>query len=756
MPESDLERFCKEGAFFKFLFENTSTGVLVRILTGDPHTETFVMANAAASRLTGISEEQLVCFTPADLFASPNVVFMPQGEFVNAEIRHSSGKCVPVQIATDIYQEECRAYAISLLRPVDATGPALLEAVQANLRESQERLELAQKAGKVGVFDLDIPTGRAVWTEQLEELFGLEPGSFEGNYEGWASRVHPEDRPEIEGRFRQWMSDRQERVEFEYRMIRADGAVRWISAGTRFFYAPDGAPLRMVGTNVDITERKMSEEALQRANQQFRALFETSQAGLALFDAKPPYRVLAHNRWYQEIFPEPYRSQGVMGVPAGELLTQMEETGLAGIFRETAQGAAVGSFTNFYYETVPGEPRWWNWSLQPVVEGGEVAALALVAVDVTREVRALHDLEQALANLQASEAQFRTLANNISQLAWMADGTGWVFWYNQRWFDYTGAAPGEMQGWGWKKVHHPEHVDRVVAKVSRCFETGEVWEDTFPLRGKDGNYRWFLSRAIPIRDQEGKVVRWFGTNTDITQQRETEEALRESEANLRSSNKSLEQFAYAASHDLQEPLRQVSGFVSLLEKKNADKLDDESKEYLTFVKEGALRMHALINDLLEYSRVGRIGKMSPNVDLNTALENAIQNIQGRMDEAHAEVVADPLPVVRGNLMALTQVFQNLLGNSVKFRGPDPLRIEIGARRNNRHWLIWVKDNGIGFPQESAEQIFMLFQRLHGRKDYEGTGIGLTICRRAVEHHGGRIWAESEPGRGATFYFTLPI
>lgn len=234
-----------------------------------------------------------------------------------------------------------------------------------------------------------------------------------------------------------------------------------------------------------------------------------------------------------------------------------------------------------------------------------------------------------------------------------------------------------------------------------------------------------------------------------------EEALRESAANLARSNKDLEQFAYVASHDLQEPLRQISGFVRLLHRNYAPLFDQNAKEFFDFIQDGAHRMQSLIDDLLQYSRVGRNKTALSSVDLNEVCHTARSNLQTRISETRANVTVNPLPVVKGNPTLLAQVFQNLLANSLKFRGQAQPEIEVGARQDGNEWLVWVKDNGIGFEAAHADSIFMVFQRLHPRHAYEGTGIGLAICKRAIEQHGGRIWAESKPNDGATFYFTLP-
>jgi light-regulated signal transduction histidine kinase (bacteriophytochrome) len=226
---------------------------------------------------------------------------------------------------------------------------------------------------------------------------------------------------------------------------------------------------------------------------------------------------------------------------------------------------------------------------------------------------------------------------------------------------------------------------------------------------------------------------------------------------LRRSNEDLESFAYIASHDLQEPLRSINGFLSLLQQRYAGQLDAKAKEYIAYAVGGATRMSHLINDLLQYSRVGRKERQFQPTDSAQVLAGALANLQGAIEEAGAAVTYDDLPVVMGDQVLLIQVFQNLIGNAVKFRSPErPCDIHIGCEKNGTDWEFSVKDNGIGIESEYYERIFLIFRRLHTQQKYAGTGIGLAICKKIVERHGGRIWVESKPGEGSTFRFLLSL
>jgi light-regulated signal transduction histidine kinase (bacteriophytochrome) len=217
----------------------------------------------------------------------------------------------------------------------------------------------------------------------------------------------------------------------------------------------------------------------------------------------------------------------------------------------------------------------------------------------------------------------------------------------------------------------------------------------------------------------------------------------------------LEQFAYVASHDLQEPLRMVGSYTQLLARRYQGRLDKEADEFIGFAVDGVSRMQLLINDLLTYSRVGRRGKEPQPTDSGVVLGRALQNLKLTIEDNKGSVTYDPLPVVMADDRQLEQLFQNLVGNAVKYHGDEPPRVHISAERSEGWWTFAVKDNGIGIESQYYERIFQVFQRLHTRTEYSGTGIGLAVCTRIVERHGGRIWVESEPGKGSTFKFTLP-
>lgn len=241
---------------------------------------------------------------------------------------------------------------------------------------------------------------------------------------------------------------------------------------------------------------------------------------------------------------------------------------------------------------------------------------------------------------------------------------------------------------------------------------------------------------------------------DVTARRQAEEALAANTRELERSNAELEQFAYVASHDLQEPLRMVTSYTQLLARRYRGKLDDDADEFIGYVVDGVDRMQALISDLLAYSRAGSRGSEMVTVDLQAVFDRVLTDLGPSIEESEAVITSDPLPEVEGDASQLTQLLQNLIANALKFRGDKPPRVHVGVRMEDGERVFFVRDEGIGIDPKFRDRIFVIFQRLHTRSEYPGTGIGLSICRKIVERHGGRMWVESEPGEGATFYFTL--
>ena len=368
--------------------------------------------------------------------------------------------------------------------------------------------------------------------------------------------------------------------------------------------------------------------------------------------------------------------------------------------------------------------------------------------------------------MQGSEERFRTMANSIPQLAWIARPDGFITWYNRRWYEYTGKTPEQMEGWGWQSVHDPAVLSQVIANWQSAIDAQQTFDMNFPLRGADGTFRRFLTRVEPSKDPEGRVLRWFGTNTDVEALKQAEEKIqllntdleqrvKERTAQLETANKELEAFSYSVSHDLRTPLRAVDGFSQAVLEDFGPQLPDEGRRQLKVIRESAQRMGALIDDLLKYARLNRQELKRQEIDTSKLVRGALDELGSPWRDRLVNVRIADMPSSFGDPVLLKQVWLNLLSNALKYTGKrDRAEIEVGCTRTNGAKTFFVRDNGTGFDLRYADKLFGVFQRLHRADEFEGTGVGLAIVQRVVHRHGGRVWADAQVDRGATFYFTL--
>ncbi len=511
----------------------------------------------------------------------------------------------------------------------------------------------------------------------------------------------------------------------------------------------------------DLTARRTAEQALRESEARMRLATEASAVGIWEWNV-----ISDQIRWDEQMF----RIHGLAPTPDGfipyavwsgavlpEDLPEQER-----ILRESVHRLGHSAREFRIRRATDGECR----HIQAVETvrtnaAGEAEWVVGTNLDVTDRKRA----EEALRD---SEEQFRTMVDAISQLAWMAHPDGFIHWYNQRWFDYTGTTPEQMEGWGWQRVHDPEMLPKVLEGWKASIATGEPFEMNFPLRGADGTYRWFLTRAFPVKDAAGRVLRWCGTNTDISRMRDAEEEIHqlnaelerrvtERTAQLEAANKELEAFSYSVSHDLRAPLRAVDGFSQALLEDYAAQLPEEGRRYLGTIRQGAQKMGALIDDLLAFSRLSRLPLKKRQVDTARLVHESIEELAPQRAGRQIEIRIGDLPACHGDPALLKQVWINLLSNAFKYTGKrEAAVVEIGCIGERGAREFFVRDNGTGFDMRYAGKLFGVFQRLHRAEDYEGTGVGLAIVQRVIHRHGGAIRVDAELDRGATFYFTLAV
>ncbi len=523
----------------------------------------------------------------------------------------------------------------------------------------------------------------------------------------------------------------------EKRYIRKDGSIVWVKLNGSAVFDKQGDFNMFVGVIEDITERKNAEEALHASEQYYKIASSAAKIGAYFRNLKT-----GENYWSPELLkiyglkPEdtfPLKD----GIP--EYVHPEDRNMVIKLAQQHFDPYQKSEFNNDHRIILPdGSIRWINVRGITEFDFHENPTRTYgIVMDITER----KEVEKALAE---SEEKFRVLANNMSQLAWIMDDKGWVFWFNQRWYEYTGTTFEEMEGWGWQKVHHPKYVNKVLESKKNSIEKGEVWEDLFPLRNREGEYRWFLTRAIPLKDENGRIIHWLGTNTDITHQRNIEKR-------LKNDNKLFEDLLYIAAHDLKSPVANMYGALELM-----DSLATEDKVML-------LSRFRDLADQLNITILGVTNILSMRSNDRSAA--TVINIDGLLDKILLEY-NDQLGqvVIQRNLekpeisyieLFLYSIINNLISNAIKYRREDvPLSVQITTQYKDDFTLLAISDNGIGIDLESyGKKLFSPFHRVNPKIN-KGTGIGLYMIKEILELNGGHITVESTPGEGTTFYCYL--
>ncbi len=410
---------------------------------------------------------------------------------------------------------------------------------------------------------------------------------------------------------------------------------------------------------------------------------------------------------------------------------------------------ALRPFRDFKYwlEDDLGRARWIKVSGIPrFAPDGSFDGYGGTGTDITAAVESAHRMNMLNRAVEQSPVSI-----------FITDLAGAIEYVNSEFLRVTGYAADEVLGRNIRILKSDRTPPETYVALWGALSAGEKWDGELINRRKNGEIYWGLASILPIQNRDGEFTNYLAIEVDVTERKRNEARLAELVEELRRSNEDLEQFAYVASHDLRQPLRMISGYVALLQRHLADHLNDDTRTFFGLAIDGAKRLDRMIVDLLEYSRISRLSAPLEPIDLNGVLADSLHHLQIAIAEAGAEVtVAEGLPAVAGDRMELVRLFQNLIGNAIKYAAPDrPPRVEVGWRVTGHDWVLSVKDNGIGIPKDDLQRVFGIFQRLVTREQYEGTGIGLAVCRKIAEHHGGRIWVQSEVDVGSTFLVSFP-
>ncbi|MDN3515479.1 MAG: ATP-binding protein [Candidatus Brocadia sp.] len=360
--------------------------------------------------------------------------------------------------------------------------------------------------------------------------------------------------------------------------------------------------------------------------------------------------------------------------------------------------------------------------------------------------------------LEKANDELRKLFNAVEQspvTVVITDTKGDIEYVNPKFTQTTGYTSDEAIKQNSRILKSGKQSPEVYKHLWDTILSGKEWRGEFHNKKKNDELYWELASISPIRNSAGVITHFLAVKENITERKLAEEKLQQSATELKRSNEELQHFAYIASHDLQEPLRMISSYLQLIEKRYKGKLDTDADEFIGYAVDGASRLQKMINALLEYSRVDTSGRQFESTNGAVALEQAIANLKVTIEESGAVVTHDPLPTVMVDGSQFPRIFQNLIGNAIKFRGKEPPHVHISSRRMENEWVFSVQDNGIGIGPEYHQRLFAIFKRLHGR-EYPGLGLGLSICKKIIKRHGGQIWVESGHGKGSTFYFTIPM
>jgi PAS domain S-box-containing protein len=844
----------EERRHLRLLFEQAPG--FMAVLSGPEHR--FTMANAAYYSLVGHRDilgrpvaQALPEVVEQGFIALLDRVYATGQPFVGRSIRLfvalRSGAAPEERYVDFVYQP--------ILGPDGAASGIFVQGhdvteqrrAESALRESEERFRLVAESAPVMLWMGD-PSGRCLYLNRTQrEFWGVAPEAV-ATFD-WNTTLHPDDREALFGPFAAAMQA-QGPFSVEARYRRADGAWRLVRTDARPRFSPAGAFLGMIGVNVDVTEMREAEEALRSRSRHLEILNRTGAALAAeldldrivqaVTDAGVALTGAAFGAFFYNVLNErgeSYMLYALSGVER-EAFSSFPMPRATAVFQPTFVGEGIirsddiladsryglsaphhgmpkGHLPVRSYLAVPvasrsgevlgglffGHPEPARFSAEHETLLVGIAGQAATAIDNARlfqaSQRELDERRRVQEALAESERKFRAIADTMPQIVWSARGDGYHDYFNSRWYAFTGLSEGESEGSGWNPTLHPDDRERAWQAWSHSLATGAPYEVEYRFRDRDGTYRWFIGRALPIRNEAGAVERWFGTCTDIHEMKQAQEDLRasqaravEAEAELRRlaealservaelnvANDEIQRFAYIVSHDLRSPLVNVMGFTSELDTARAEierfhqavaahapelstpavreAIERDLPEALGFIRSSTARMDRLIAAILRLSREGRRVLTPERIAMGELVAAQRESLAHQLGDRNAEIVIEPLPDVTSDRLALEQIFGNLIENAVKFLGDRPGRVVVRGREAGAFVRYEVADNGRGIDPRDFERIFDLFRR-SGVQDQPGEGIGLAHVRALVRRLGGDITVSSRLGEGTVFAVTLP-
>jgi PAS domain S-box-containing protein len=655
---------------------------------------------------------------------------------------------------------EQRDYSVRVPKPSGEELGALTEAfnhmlgrIQAQtvaIQESESRLRLALEASRIGTWDWNLESGKITWDDYNSALFGLKPGEFRGNFDHFRGLVHPDDLESVE-RALSTVVDSKSDLLMEFRAVRSNGEIRDLFARGKVFFNSKGKPVRMAGVTLDITERKRGEESVR----QLAAIVESSDDAIVAKNLDGI--ITTWNKGAEQLLG--FSAGEVIGQPITVLISQERHQEEEMLLARIRTGQKVEHFET-QRQRKDGTILDVSLTVSPIKDAQDkIIGASSIARDITDMKRYQQALESQ-ARMLREQAQMLDLANVMGR-----DLDDRIFLWNTGMEKMYGWQRTEMIGrvsYEILKTRFPTPIDEIRETLMR---EGQ-WDGEIIKTRKDGKELTVSSQWVLHRDHEGRPTAIIEVNTDITERKnaeqqvlrmntELERRVRERTVELTAANQELEAFTYSVAHDLRAPLRHIDAFTKIILDDFAPAIPEEARHYLDNIRKGSQNMSRLVDDLLNLARVSRQELKRELTPLKNVVAEVIADLKHETENRKIEWRVNSLPTVMSDPGLIKQVFVNLLGNSVKYSRPrENAIIEIGEKQMGKDTVLYVRDNGVGFNMKYADKLFGVFQRLHRADEFEGTGVGLATVDRIIRKHGGRIWAESELGKGATFYFTF--
>lgn len=614
-----------------------------------------------------------------------------------------------------------------------------------NEKKLKELINMASQLSVIGAWEIDMNNNLLTWSDIVHQIHETDRKEFTPELNKAINFYKPEYREVVKEKIEE-AQRLGSSFDFEALLITAKGKEKWVRAIGQA-ETIEGKCIRIFGSIQDIDEKKKSSDELERAYLEKDQILES--IGDAFFAVDNDWIVTYWNRVAEEILPK--KRDEIVGKNLWKVYNDVIDTTFYDKYHEAKRTGKVIAFEELYTTL----NIWLEVTVYPS-KGG----LSVYFKDITNRKKA------DLKILQANE-RFEKIAQTTSDAIWDWDIENNTFYRGGGFSELFGYEENKMhqQSDFWKDLLHPEDLPRIQESLQSTLNNPNIdyWKMEYRIVSSNNDIRKVIEKGMIIRNSLGQAVRMVGAITDITESKKYElelqnlnKQLRKYTTELELTNEQLEQFAYIASHDLQEPLRMISSFLTQLQRKYSDHLDDKALKYISYATDGAKRMKQIILDLLEYSRAGKIDHEPEEISLNQLFDEYILLRRKVIEENSVNLIINDLPDVVGQKTPLIQTIHGLVDNAIKYRKPNKApNIEVTVTDDDDFWIFRIKDNGIGIDRQFFDKIFVIFQRLHNRNDYEGTGIGLSVAKKNIESWGGRIWVESTVDIGSTFYFTIP-